>query len=83
MGESRGIAAWPRQILDEAAADRIGNLHENDRDRAGYLLKRGEPGIALNQNDVRHQADQLCRVGSKALDVAGDGAILDADVTTF
>jgi hypothetical protein len=52
--ESRSIAAWPRQTLDEAAADRIGNLHENDRDRAGYLLKRGEPGIALNQNDVRH-----------------------------
>src|SRR5262249_28662397 len=83
IGESRGIAAWPRQTLDEAAADRIGNLHENDRDRAGYLLKRGEPRIALNQNDVWHQADQLCRVGSKALDVAGDGAILDVDVTTF
>src|SRR5262245_12932245 len=83
IGESRGISAWPRQTLDEAAADRISNLHENDRDRAGFLLKRGEPGIALNQNDVRHRADQLRRVGSKAIDVAGDGARLDADVTTF
>jgi hypothetical protein len=43
--------AWPRQILDEAAADRIGNLHENDRDRTVYLLKRSERRIALNQND--------------------------------
>ena len=34
------IAARPRQIIDEAGADRIGDLHEHDRHGAGRLQQR-------------------------------------------
>ena len=32
-----GVAARPRQALDEAGADRIGDDHEHDRHGAGHL----------------------------------------------
>ena len=37
QAKSGGVAARPRQALDEAGADRIGDLHEHDRHGAGRL----------------------------------------------
>ena len=37
IGQARDIAARPCQALNEAAADRIGDLHENDGYRASLL----------------------------------------------
>ena len=37
MRKAGGIAAWPRQAVDKAAADRIGDIHEHDRHGAGRL----------------------------------------------
>ena len=34
------IAARPRQALDDAGADRIGDIDEDDRDGSGRLLQR-------------------------------------------
>ena len=38
--ETGGVAARPRQALDEAGADRIGDVREHDRHGAGRLLQR-------------------------------------------
>ena len=39
-GEAGGVAARPRQAVDEAGADRIGDVHEHDRHGAGRLQQR-------------------------------------------
>src|SRR5262245_38328732 len=36
-GEASDVAAWPRKARDKAAADRIGNSRENDRNGARLL----------------------------------------------
>jgi len=40
--KSSGIAAWPRQTIDEAGADRVDDLHEDDRHTAGCLSQLGD-----------------------------------------
>jgi hypothetical protein len=37
LDKSGGVAARPRQTIDEAGADRVGDNHEHDRDSAGRL----------------------------------------------
>ena len=51
-----GIAARLRQAFDNAGADRIGNLHENDRHGAGRLLQRHDGRRAIGQDDVGCEA---------------------------
>ena len=40
LHEAGGVAARPRQALDEAGADRIGDIREHDRHGAGRLQQR-------------------------------------------
>jgi hypothetical protein len=35
VGKARGVAAWARQALDEAGADRVGDNREHERNGAG------------------------------------------------
>src|SRR6516162_8816795 len=42
--ETGGIAAWPRQTIDEAGADRIDDLREHDRHGARRLQQRRHVG---------------------------------------
>ena len=57
--ETGGIAAWPREAVDEACRNRISNDRENDRHGAGRLQQRGYGSGAMGQNDVRRERDQF------------------------
>ena len=60
--ETGGVAARPRQAVDEAGADRIGDDREHDRHRAGRLQQRPHGRGAVGQDDVRRERGQFRRV---------------------
>ena len=60
--ETGGVAARPRQAVDEAGADRIGDDREHDRHGAGRLQQRPHGRGAMGQDDVRRERDQFRRV---------------------
>ena len=62
-----GVAARPRQAVDEAGADRVGDTHEHDRHSAGRLLQQPQPWRASGQDDVGRERDQFRRVLANAL----------------
>ena len=64
-----GVAARPRQAIDEAGADRIGDVHEHDRHGAGRLQQRGHARRASGQDDVRRERDQFRRVFANAVGI--------------
>jgi len=55
--EPGGIAAWPRQAIDEASADRIGGVREHDGHGAGYRQQCRHGRARRGQDDVRRQRD--------------------------
>src|SRR5262249_14322467 len=68
--ETGGVAAWVRQALHEARADRIGGQREHDRHRAGQLEQRPCDRAAAGQDDVRRERKELGRVFMNALGIA-------------
>ena len=64
--ETGGVAARPRQALDEAGGDRIGGDREHDRHGAGRLQQRPQGRGAMGQNDVRRERGQFRRVSANA-----------------
>jgi hypothetical protein len=79
-GEAGDVASGTRQAGDEAAADRIGDPGEDDRDAAGFLLQWLQCQRGADQDDVGVEAYQLFRVGTDARRVGAAPAIVDADV---
>jgi hypothetical protein len=65
--KSSGVAARPRQAIDEARADRITEDREHDRHCAGCLQQWPHGGGSRGQDDVRCQRDQFRRVSAKDL----------------
>ncbi len=80
IGEACGHAAWPRQALDETAANRIGDLHEHSRDGAVFLTQCREAWIAVGEHDVGRQREQFLSVCAQAFNVRAGEAVIDADV---
>ena len=62
LDEAGGVAARPRHALDVVAADRVGDIHEHDRHRAGCLQQRPQGGGAGDQNGVRRERGQVRRM---------------------
>ena len=58
-GEAGGVAARPRQAVDEARANRIGRVDEDHRQGAGRLQQRPSNGAAGRQDDVGCERDHL------------------------
>src|SRR5262249_8220941 len=79
-GEAGDIASWMRQASNEAAADRIGNLGEDDRDAAGLPLQGLQCQRGADQDHVGLEADQFFRMGANAPGVGATPAIVNADV---
>ena len=52
-----GIAAWPREALDDAGTDRIRKEHENGRYRPSCLLHRRRGRRTDGQDHVRRKRD--------------------------
>src|SRR5262245_66468707 len=65
--EAGDVAAWVGHAFDEAGTNRIGNVHEHDRDRTGGLLQRRNRYTAYAKDHVRRECDQLLRVAAKAV----------------
>ena len=71
LHEAGGVAARPRQAIDEAGADRIGDDREHDRHGAGRLQQRPHGRGASGQDDVRRERDQFRRVSANVVGIAG------------
>src|SRR5262249_31786864 len=59
--ESCDVAAWPRQAVNEACADRIDDGCEHDRDRAAFPLQRSGDWPRLREDHVGLRGYQLSR----------------------
>ena len=62
--ETGDVAAWSRQAVDEAGADRIADDREHDRHGAGRLQQRPHGRAAMGQDDVRRERGQFRRVSA-------------------
>ena len=80
--EAGSIAAWARQALDQSSSDRIGDLHEYDRQGAGHLLQRPHGRNASGKNNVGLECDQLAYEFANTLGIARAPADFDADVAS-
>src|SRR5262245_28462032 len=74
------VASGTRQAGDEAAAYRVGDLGEDDRDAAGFLLQWLQCQRGADQDHIGVEAHQLFRVSTDARRVGAAPAIVDADV---
>src|SRR5215471_8455236 len=74
------VAAWPRQAIDEARADRIGHAREHDRQGAGDMLQCCHACCAGGKEDVRCERDQFLCVSVRAVGVGLAPANIDARV---
>src|SRR3954451_13918775 len=61
VDEARDVAARLLEVRDEAAADRIGNGYENDRNGSRLLQDRCGGACRRRENHIRLQRDELLR----------------------
>ena len=78
--ETGGVAARPRQAVDEAGADRIGDNREHDRHGAGRLQQRPHGRGAVGQDDVRRERGQFRCVSANFGGIGRGPADVDPDV---
>ena len=78
-GEPGEIAAGAGEVRHEAAADRIGHLHEHDRQGVPLSQSRHHRR-AGGEDQVRREADQLGCLAVQEAGVAGRPAVLQAQV---
>src|SRR6516164_5128360 len=55
--EASYVAPRSGQAVNDASTDRIGNIHEHDRHRAGELLDCNRPVDAREEDDIRRQRE--------------------------
>ena len=64
------LRAGPRQARDEAAANGVGDVHEDDRRIARQRAQNRERRIALDEKYIGRMTSQLRAVASHQLQVA-------------
>jgi hypothetical protein len=71
-----------RKTFDQPAADRIGDICENNRDCPGHALKGNIDGSGMRDDHVGLQSYDLGDISTDLLDVGprGDKAIVDLDI---
>src|SRR2546423_5369176 len=72
-----------RQALDLAAANRIHDLNEDNRDSARRLLNGREGKAAVGHDDIRPERDQFCDVLTDAIGVDPGRAIIDPHIAAY
>ena len=77
------IAARPRQAVDVAGADRVGDSRKHNRNGAGRLRQRCKSGAGIRQDDVRREGQQFRHVLAIAVGIACGPARVDAHVAAF
>jgi hypothetical protein len=80
--ETCGIATWPCQAFNVAAAHRVGGIHEDDRYRAGQFQQRSKGNRGGGQNGVRCECDQFCRIFTIVAEIAGGPADVHLDMAS-
>ena len=83
VSKAGDIAAGARQLLDEAAADRIGNYCEHDRDRARLLEESGDSGGGDRKDHVGPPFDQLLGEPSQPGGVVRGPTVVDLDIAAL
>ena len=74
------VATRPRQALDKAGADRIGDGREHDRNGAGHLPQGRHCVAGRSQDNVRLERDQFPRVFAHKVRIQSAPAGVDADI---
>ena len=67
-------------LCDKPGADRIDNIHEDDRHGASRLQQRGGHSGRGGENDIRGECDQLSRISAIAVGIGDAPAVLDLHV---
>jgi hypothetical protein len=75
-----GVAARSGQGIDHASTDRIGDLHEHDRQGAGDVLQRRYARGATSQDYVRRKRDQFRCVFAIEIDIVRAPARVDSHI---
>src|SRR6516164_4064623 len=81
--KSSDVAAWAREAVNKAGADRIRHQHENDRHGASYLLQRSSGLLASGQDYVRRERDQFGRILPKTRYIAQGEAVVDLHIAAL
>src|SRR5262249_37153226 len=81
--EAGYIAAWPRQTRDEATADWIDYVRENDGDSPRLLHHRQSSWCVLRKNEVGRQRDELLREPLPRLRIGRRPTRVDSDVSAL
>src|SRR5215471_13166817 len=81
--ESGDVAARPRHTGDEAAAERINDVHQQDWDGVRFLHERGYRRRGHADNEVGHEIDQLPSECAHLSGPANAPTKFDAEVTAF
>ena len=79
-GKARGVAARPRQAIDKAGADRIGDTHEHNRHGAGRLQQRPNDRRTSGHDDVGRERGQFRRVLANVVGIGRGPADVDPHV---
>src|SRR5262249_15468290 len=80
MGKTRDIAPRMRKTFDQPTADRIDDIHENNRDCPGQALKGNIDWSGMRDDHVGAQSYDLSDISTDALDVAPRPAKVDLDI---
>src|SRR5262249_3849618 len=83
MGKTRDIAPGMRKTFDQPTADRIDDIHENNRDCPGQALKGNIDGSGMREGHVGAQSYDLSDISTDALDVAPRPAMIDLDIAAY
>src|SRR5580704_4342943 len=79
-GEPRQIAARVRQALDKPAADRVADLRKDGWYRAPCLQQRRQEIVAMDDNDIRLEIDDLHRVVPHTIGIAAAETIVETNI---
>src|SRR6516164_7274129 len=78
--ETSSVAARLREAIDEAGADRFGNLDEHDRHGTSRPQQRPRGCTGNSQDDVGRKCNQFRRVSANALSIARSPPYVDPQV---
>src|SRR5262249_29975769 len=82
ISEPRGVAAWSRQALEDASANRIGEICEYDGNGASCLLHRRDRDAAHGYDHVWRECNQFGCILTNTLDLASGKAIIDLHISS-
>src|SRR5262245_9914672 len=83
MRKPGDVAAWPRQVVDQSAADRVAHLSKHDRYRARCLFRQHGRAIALDDDDIGRQRDQFGSIRCHRSEITARKAEIETDVVVF